>query len=81
MNTVGSFLLLYIISCYSLRTNSEIINLSFSVTICKNDKCWGGWKSIMRTQAFERQQAQSVSHIFFLVQIFWEGTSMTMSKF
>lgn len=45
----------------STRSEAEGINLSFSVTICQSDKCCEGRGAIIWTQAFGRQQAQSVS--------------------
>lgn len=49
------------------HSEAKRINRSFSVLICKNDECCRGWMSIMRTQAFGRQQAQFVNHLSALI--------------
>lgn len=77
LNTVGSFPSLYIIHVtISAQSEAGRINLSFSVKFCENDECCEGWRSIMRTRAFGRQQAQPVNHFSdkssVTVKICWE---------
>lgn len=61
MNTVGSFPSLYTFQPPHIQKQREEIS-PFQIQFCTNDDRCGGWRSIVSTQAFGRQQAQSVNH-------------------